>query len=92
MPGSKWRMFWGLPCNSNVLIAGKRLNSNRLWNLGDQCIKEAERISKGNFGRNLYDNVHVNEAIKAGNMLIGYIKSIIDGQDDFKRAYYRDHL
>ena len=36
--------------------------------------------------------MHINEVIKKGNRLIGYIKSIIDGQDDFKRVYYGDLL
>ena len=36
--------------------------------------------------------MHINEVIKKGNRLIRYIKSIIDGQDDFKRVYYGDLL
>ena len=36
--------------------------------------------------------MHLNETIKKGNRLIGYIKSIINSQDDFNRVYYGDVL
>ena len=42
--------------------------------------------------RNLSDHVHVNEMIKKGNRLIGYIKSIINSHDNFNRVYYGNIL
>ncbi len=42
--------------------------------------------------KNLTDHHHASELIKKGNRLIGYIKSIIDNQDDFNRVYYGNIL
>jgi hypothetical protein len=42
--------------------------------------------------RNLSDHSHIEEVVKKGNRIIAYIKSIIDGQEDFNRVYYGDLL
>ena len=77
-----------------MLIVGKRINVNRFWQLGNKCIGEVEsyKYLGVTLSRNLNDHMHINEVIKKGNRLIRYIKSIIDGQDDFKRVYYGDLL
>ena len=38
------------------------------------------------------DTHHIDEVIKKGNRIIAYIKSIINGQDDFNRIFYGDVL
>ena len=88
---------WQLNFNhakSNVLIAGKKINRNKLWKLGDNYISEVDsyKYLGVNINRNMSDHTHVNDLICKGNRLIGYIKSIINGHDDFNRVYYGDIL
>ena len=88
---------WKLSFNhtkSNVLIIGKRINKDYLWHLGNNCIKEVDtyKYLGVTFNRNLTDHNHIEEVIKKGYRMIGYIKSIIEGQDDFNRVYYGDIL
>ena len=88
---------WKLSFNhdkSNVLIVGKRINPCKLWELGDSYISEVNsyKYLGVTFSRNLSDHDHINDVIKKGNRLIGYVKSIIDGQDDYQRVYYGDLL
>lgn len=79
---------------SNVLVVGKRIDKQRLWQLGNDCILETNSYKYLGciFNRTLSDHSHIQEVIKKGNRIIGYIKSIIDGQDDFNRVYYGDLL
>ena len=88
---------WKLDFNhskSNVVIVGKRKDENKIWNLGNSCIKEVDHYKYLGFyiSRTLSDHVHANEMIKKGNRLIGYIKSIINSQDNFNRVYYGNIL
>ena len=79
---------------SNVLVTGKRINNNKLWQLGINHISEVNsyKYLGVHISRNLSDHSHLSETIKKGNRLIGYIKSIIDSHDDFNRVYYGDVL
>jgi len=79
---------------SNVLITGKRVNNERKWRLGNSFIKETKdyKYLGTYFSRSLSDHVHIEDAIRKGNRLIAYIKSIINNQDDFNRVYYGDLL
>ena len=88
---------WHLQFNhekSNALIVGKCTNEHRLWQLGDDCISEVEtyKYLGVHITSNLSDHCHTSEIIIKGNRLIGYIKSIIDNQDDFDRVYYGNIL
>jgi hypothetical protein len=88
---------WNLDFNyekSNVLVVGKRINKTKLWSLGKNNICEVNSYKYLGFhiSRNHSDHTHVNEVIRRGNRLIGYIKSIINGQDDFNRVYYGNIL
>ena len=88
---------WKLDFNhskSNVVIVGKRKDDNKIWNLGNSRITEVDHYKYLGFhiSRNLSDHVHVNEMIKKGNRLIGYIKSIINSHDNFNRVYYGNIL
>jgi len=88
---------WKLSFNhnkSNVLIIGKRTNKDRLWHLGNNVITEVDKYKYLGvyIDRNLTDHYHIEEVVKKGYRMIGYIKSIIDGQDDFNRVYYGDLL
>ena len=73
-------------------------NSNKLknnhWNLGDSTITTCDsyKYLGVHIFKNLSDHTHVSEVIKKGNRLLGYIRSILDGQDDFNRVYYGDIL
>jgi len=88
---------WHLSFNhtkSNVLIVGKKLNPHRLWQLGNDVINEVDKYKYLGviFSRNMTDHHHIDEVVRKGNRMIGYIKSIIDGQDDFKRVFYGNIL
>ncbi len=89
----KWKLSFN-HTKSNVLIVGKRINKDRLWHLGDKQITEVDTYKYLGvyIDRNLSDHRHIEEVIKKGYRMIGYIKSIIDGQDDFNRVYYGDLL
>ena len=89
----KWRLNFNHD-KSNILITGKRINNHKLWQLGDDYISEVNtyKYLGVHISRNLSDHMHLNETIKKGNRLIGYIKSIINSQDDFNRVYYGDVL
>jgi hypothetical protein len=89
----KWKLDFNYN-KSNVVIIGKRKNENKVWHLGNCHIKEADNYKYlgFNISRNLSDHVHVKELIQKGNRLIGYIKSIINSQDDFNRVYYGNIL
>ena len=89
----KWRLNFNHD-KSNILITGKHINNHKLWQLGDDYISEVNfyKYLGVHISRNLSDHMHLNETIKKGNRLIGYIKSIINSQDDFNRVYYGDVL
>jgi hypothetical protein len=89
----KWKLDFNYN-KSNVVIIGKRKNENKVWSLGNRHIKEADsyKYLGFNISRNFSDHVHVKELIQKGNRLIGYIKSIINSQDDFNRVYYGNIL
>ena len=80
----KWHLSFN-HSKSNVLIVGKRTNKHKFWQLGENYISEVEtyKYLGVHITRNLSDHHHTSETIKKGNRLIGYIKSIIDNQDDF---------
>ena len=63
---------------------------NKLWPLCDRHITEVDSYKYLGFqiSRNHSDHTHANYVIRKGNRLIGYIKSIINGQDGFNRVYY----
>ena len=84
---------WKLDFNyekSNIIVVGKRTNKLKLWPLCDRHITEVDSYKYLGFqiSRNHSDHTHANCVIRKGNRLIGYIKSIINGQDGFNRVYY----
>lgn len=88
---------WKLDFNydkSNIVVVGKRTNKKKLWPLSDRHITEVDSYKYLGFQitRNHSDHAHANDVIRKGNRLIGYIKSIINGQDDFNRVYYGNIL
>jgi hypothetical protein len=94
---SQFSLTWKLDFNvdkSKVLIVGKRIDKTKLWKLGNLSISECDsyKYLGVHISRNLSDHTHVNEVLKKGNRLIGYIKSIIDSHDDFNRIYYGNIL
>jgi len=88
-----WRLGFNYE-KSKVVICGKHPNKNQIWKLGDNVISTCNsyKYLGVHISNNLSDHTHVSEVIKKGNRLIGYIKSILDGQDDFNRIYYGDIL
>lgn len=88
----QWRLDFNYD-KSNVLIIGSR-NRHKKWKLGHSCISEVSHYKYlgVQISSNLSDHCHIDEAIRKGNRLIAYIKSIINEQDDFNRVYYGDIL
>jgi hypothetical protein len=89
--------LWKLDFNfdkSNVLVVGKQVNKDKIWNLCDSTISTCDsyKYLGVHIAKNLSDHTHVNEVVKKGNRLISYIKSILDGHDDFNRVQYGDIL
>ena len=82
---NKWKLSFNHE-KSNVLIVGRRMDALRMWRLGDSYISEVNtyKYLGVTFSRNLSDHNHINDVVKKGNRLIGYVKSIIDGHDDFQ--------
>ena len=92
----KWKLDFN-HSKSNVVVVGKRKDDGKIWHLANSNIKEVDHYKYlGTIGfhitRNISDHVHANELIKKGNRLIGYIKSIINNQDNFNRVYYGNIL
>jgi len=79
---------------SNVVIVGQRGTSNIKWALGDKVISEVNQYKYlgVQISNNISDHKHIDEVIRKGNKIIAYIRSIIDGQDDFNRVFYGDVL
>ena len=74
-----------------VLISN---TDGKILHLANSNIKQVDHYKYLGFHitRNISDHVHANELIKKGNRLIGYIKSIINNQDNFNRIYYGNIL
>lgn len=94
---SSFSRIWGLGFNydkSNVMIVGKHSSKNQIWKLGESVISSCNsyKYLGVHISNNLSDHTHVSEVVKKGNRLIGYIKSILDGQDDVNRVFYGDVL
>jgi hypothetical protein len=90
---NKWKLSFNYD-KSNVLITSQRVNVHRKWQLCNSFINEVNEYKYLGviISRNLSDHSHIEEVVKKGNRIIAYIKSIIDGQDDFNRVYYGDLL
>ena len=86
-----WKLKFNLE-KSQVLIVGQRVNKLRKWKLGNNFISETDKYKYLGtiISRKNNDNDHIEEVIKKENKVIAYIKSIIDGQEDFNRIYYGD--
>ena len=94
---SDFSRSWKLDFNSDkskVLVVGKRIDKDKLWKLGNRYISECDNYKYLGvyFSRNLSDHAHVNEVVKKGNRISGYIKSVINSHDSFNRVYYGDIL
>ena len=86
---NKWKLSFNHE-KSNVLIVRRRMDALRMWRLGDSYISEVNtyKYLGVTFSRHLSDHNHSSDVVKKGNRIIGYVKSIIDGHDDFQRVYY----